>query len=122
MCDLPLPPVPFDVYWKHLFDIQLADPTFRHPCLIDILLGVDIFMQVLLHDRWLGPPGSPATFKTELVGFLLVTVLLVILPFKLLLTMLQYLQRTIFYKSLGKPKSNGKVLYVPRGAISRSPF
>ena len=64
-CDLPLHPVPFDVNWKHLSDIQLADPTFGHPGGIDILLGVDIFVQVLLHGRRVGPPGSPVAFETE---------------------------------------------------------
>ena len=65
-CDLPLHPVPFDVNWKHLSDIQLADPTFGHPGRIDVLLGVDIFVQVLLHGRRVGPPGSPVAFETEL--------------------------------------------------------
>ena len=51
--------------WKHLSDIQLADPTFGHPGRIDILLGVDILVQVLLHDQQVGPPGSPVAFKTE---------------------------------------------------------
>ena len=29
-CDLPTHPVPFDVNWKHLNGLQLADPTFGH--------------------------------------------------------------------------------------------
>ena len=62
-CDLPTHPVPFDVNWKHLTDLQLADPAFGHPGRIDILLGVDIFTQVLLHGRRIGPPGSPVAFE-----------------------------------------------------------
>ena len=65
-CDLPLHPVPFDVKWKHLTDLQLADPTFGQPGRIDILLGVDILVQVLLQGRRIGPPGSPVAFETEL--------------------------------------------------------
>ena len=63
-CDLPLHPVPFDMNWKHLSDIQLADPMFGHPGQIDILLGVDIFVQVWLHGQRVGPPGSPVAFET----------------------------------------------------------
>lgn len=63
-CDLPTHPVPFDANWKHLNDLQLADPAFGHPGRIDILLGVDIFTQVLLHGRRIGPPGSPVAFET----------------------------------------------------------
>ena len=62
-CDLPLYPVPFDVKWKHLTDLQLADPMFGHPGRIDVLLGVDVFTQVLLQGRRIGPPGSPVAFQ-----------------------------------------------------------
>ena len=65
-CDLPLHPVPFDMEWKHLTDLQLADPTFGRPGRIDILLGVDVFVQVLLNGRRIGSPGSPVAFETEL--------------------------------------------------------
>ena len=62
-CDLPLYPVPFDVKWKHLTDLQFADPMFGHPGRIDVLLGVDVFTQVLLQGRRIGPPGSPVAFQ-----------------------------------------------------------
>ena len=61
-CDLPLHPVPFDVKWKHLTDLQLADPTFGQPGRIN---EVDILIQVLLQGRRIGPPGSPVAFETE---------------------------------------------------------
>ena len=32
---------------------------------IDILLGVDVFVAVLLHGRRTGPPGSPVAFETH---------------------------------------------------------
>ena len=64
-CDLPLHPVPFDLEWKHLADIPLADPDFGHPGRIDLLLGVDIFVEVLRQGRRIVPPGSPSAFETE---------------------------------------------------------
>jgi len=62
-CDLPFHPI--DKSWKHLSDIPLADPTFGQPGKVDILLGVDIFTQVLLHGRRVGPPNAPVAFETE---------------------------------------------------------
>ena len=50
-CDLPVHPVPFDSKWKHLTSLPLADPTFGRPGRIDILLGVDVFADVLPADR-----------------------------------------------------------------------
>ena len=64
-CDLPLHPISFDLKWNHLSNLQLADPTFGQPGKIDILLGVDVFVNVLLHGQRFGPPGSPVAFETE---------------------------------------------------------
>ena len=64
-CDLPLHRVPFDTRWKHLSGIPLADPDFGRPGRIDILLGIDIFVEVLLHGRRIGSPDSPIAFETE---------------------------------------------------------
>ncbi len=63
-CDLPISPVPFDWSWSHLTNIPLADPAFGQPGRIDILLGVDVFVDVLLHGRRTGPPGSPVALET----------------------------------------------------------
>ena len=65
MCDLPLHPVHFDSTWNHLSDIQLADPDFGRPRKIDILFGVDVFVEVLLQGQRIGPPDSPTTFETQ---------------------------------------------------------
>ena len=46
-------------------DIPLADPDFGRPGRIDLLLGVDIFIESLLHGRRIGPPGSPTAFETK---------------------------------------------------------
>ena len=67
-CDLPVHPVPFDLKWKHLFDLSLADPTFGQPRRIDILLGVDVFADVLCQGRRTGPAGSPVAFETEVLS------------------------------------------------------
>ena len=64
-CDLPLTPVPFDLSWKHISDLPLADPGFGQPGRIDILLGVDVFVDVLRHGRRSSPPGSPAALETD---------------------------------------------------------
>ena len=63
--DLPLHPVTFDGKWKHLQGLQLADPEFGEPGKIDLLLGADIFSQVVLHGRRFGRSGSPSAFKTR---------------------------------------------------------
>ena len=64
-CDLPLCPVPFDLQWKHVSALPLADPGFGLPGRIDILLGVDVFVDVLRHGQRTGPPGSPTALETE---------------------------------------------------------
>jgi len=70
-CDLQLQPIPFDLKWNHLLDIQLADPSFMQPGRFDILLVVDMFIEVVLHGWQVGPPGSPIAFETEFCWSLL---------------------------------------------------
>ena len=64
-CDLPLRPVPFDLKWDHLSDITLADPDFGIPGKVDLLLGVEVFADVMLQGRRLGQSGSPMAFETK---------------------------------------------------------
>ena len=64
-CDLPMEPGHFDSRWNHLANLTLADPDFGRPGRIDLLLGVDVYADVLLHGRWSGPPGSPVAFQTQ---------------------------------------------------------
>ena len=66
VCELPLQPIPFDLTWNHLSDISLADPDFATPSKVDLLLGVEVFVAVLLNGRQSGPPGSPVAFETKL--------------------------------------------------------
>ena len=63
-CDLPLHPIPFNIRWKYLEDITLSDPHFGHPGRIDLLLEVDVFIEVLMHGRWISPVGAPIAFET----------------------------------------------------------
>ena len=62
---MPVYPVPLDLTWEHISDIPLADPAFGQPGRIDLLLGVDIFVDVWLNGRRTGPPGSPVALETE---------------------------------------------------------
>ena len=64
-CGLPLTHVPFRLDWSHITDLPLADPAFGQPGRIDILLGVDIFLDVLRQGRRSGPSGSPTALETE---------------------------------------------------------
>ena len=64
-CDLPLQPIPFKPEWTHLSDRSLADPNFGEPGCIDILLGIDIFTQILRQGRRNGVCSSPSAFQAE---------------------------------------------------------
>ena len=63
-CDLPVHPITPKSNWNHLDNLALADPDFGRPGKIDLLLGVDVFTEALLHGRRVGPPGSPVAFDT----------------------------------------------------------
>lgn len=62
--DLPVQPVHCNSQWTHLNDLELADPNFGCPGRIDLLLGVDVYADVVLHGWRSGPPGSPVAFET----------------------------------------------------------
>ena len=64
-CDLPCQPVPFKTEWSHLADLALADPDFGQPGKIDLLLGVEVFSEVMRQGRRSGMPGSPSAFETD---------------------------------------------------------
>ena len=63
-CDLPVHPVSFSSTWNHLHDLPLADPDFGCPGRVDLLLGVDVFTEALLHGRGIGPSATPVAFET----------------------------------------------------------
>ena len=64
-CDLPLQPVHVGSEWNHLSDLTLADPDFGTPGKIDLLLGADIYTDMLLYGRRCGPHGTPTAFETQ---------------------------------------------------------
>ena len=64
-CDLPSSPIPLDFKWNHLYDLTLADPSFGQPGRIDLLLGVDVFVDILRDGRRKGPPGSPTAIEID---------------------------------------------------------
>ena len=57
--------VSFNQNWKHLEGLNLADPEYNKPRNIDILLGVEIFVEVIRHGRWSGPHNTPTALNTE---------------------------------------------------------
>ncbi|XP_059056265.1 uncharacterized protein LOC131850114 [Achroia grisella] len=52
--------------WSEFSNIELADPSFRKPNKIDILLGADVYSQILLDGVIKGPPGVPMAQRTSL--------------------------------------------------------
>ena len=46
-------------------DLTLADPDFGQLGRIDLLLGVEVFSEVVRQGRQNGAPGSPSTFETD---------------------------------------------------------
>ena len=49
--DLPQQPVHHKSTWSHLHKLNLADPDFGRPGRIDILLGVDVYANIMLQGR-----------------------------------------------------------------------
>ena len=52
--------------WSHINGLSLADPTFHNPGKIDVLLGADVYTQIILNGLKKGRPGSPIAQNTEL--------------------------------------------------------
>ena len=64
MNNLPLHPIPIALKWDHLSDLELADPEFRTPARIDLLLGAEVFPSILRNGRRTGPRGTPSAINT----------------------------------------------------------
>ena len=63
-CNLPTHPVPLKHEWEHVKDLRLADPEFCKPGKIDLLLGLETFMDIVRHGRQKGCHGSPTAIET----------------------------------------------------------
>jgi hypothetical protein len=52
--------------WPHLQGIELADPRFSKPAPIDMLLGSDIFWDILQSGKRCGPSDAPVAIRSQL--------------------------------------------------------
>ncbi|XP_025270380.1 uncharacterized protein LOC112639719 [Camponotus floridanus] len=55
-----------NVEWKHLTDLNLADPDPLSPDAIDVLIGADLYSELLLNGIRKGPSGQPIAQETIL--------------------------------------------------------
>lgn len=55
-----------NVNWKHINDLVLADPHYQQSEKFDVLLGADVYADILLDGFRRGPIGSPIAQKTKL--------------------------------------------------------
>ncbi|KAF0749640.1 Uncharacterized protein FWK35_00020469 [Aphis craccivora] len=56
-----LPTVAVDVsQWTHLEQVELADPTFYVPNKIDLLIGAEYSLDIMLDGKIQGPKGTPS--------------------------------------------------------------
>ena len=61
----PVCAVSLNQNWKHIEGLVLADPEYNKPGKIDVLLGVDVFIEVIHHGRRSGPQNTPTALNTE---------------------------------------------------------
>ncbi|KAI5644381.1 putative peptidase (DUF1758) domain-containing protein [Phthorimaea operculella] len=52
--------------WSHLEGLNLADPKYYTPGKIDMLLGIDVYTEILKPNLIKGPPGTPCAQDTTL--------------------------------------------------------
>ncbi|XP_046435968.1 uncharacterized protein LOC124187824 [Neodiprion fabricii] len=51
--------------WPHLRGLNLADPSFAHPSQIDVILGADIYSNIIGQGVRRGAPGTPIAPETQ---------------------------------------------------------
>ncbi|XP_046604989.1 uncharacterized protein LOC124297725 [Neodiprion virginianus] len=51
--------------WPHLRGLNLADPSFAHPTQIDVILGADIYSNIIGQGVRRGAPGTPIAQETQ---------------------------------------------------------
>ncbi|XP_046628209.1 uncharacterized protein LOC124309036 [Neodiprion virginianus] len=51
--------------WPHLRGLNLADPSFAHPSQIDVILGADIYSNIISQGVRRGAPGTPIAQETQ---------------------------------------------------------
>ena len=105
-CDLLLHSIPSSVRGKHLSGLRLVDLEFGTPGWIDLLLGVESFVEVMCNGWRIGAPGTPVDFKTHLGWYLPVALVHEFLLNMLLFTPLLCLLEMISITSSGKSRTN----------------
>lgn len=55
----------FNIEWPHVKDLVLADTNYNKPGSIDIILGADVFGEIILDGVRKGKPGAPIAQATE---------------------------------------------------------
>ena len=70
-CNLSIHPMPLDREWEHVKDLRLVDLEFGKPGKIDLLLGVETFVDIVCHGQQRGHQGSPTAIETSF-GWVLV--------------------------------------------------
>lgn len=53
-------------HWSHISGLTLADPEFATSSTIDLVLGADVYAEILLDGVRRGPSGTPTAQKTQL--------------------------------------------------------
>ena len=62
--DLPLEPIPVSLKWDYISDLKLADPDFRTPARIDLLIGAKVVTSILSDGCRTGSRGTPSVLNT----------------------------------------------------------
>jgi len=57
--------------WEHIKNLTLADPSYYEPANIDIILGDDVFSEVMTGGKVPGPIGTPSAFNS-IFGWVLI--------------------------------------------------
>ncbi|XP_049886960.1 uncharacterized protein LOC126381519 [Pectinophora gossypiella] len=52
--------------WPHLHQLPLADPTYNKPGKVDLLLGAEVYSEIITDGLKKGPRGSPTAQNTHL--------------------------------------------------------
>lgn len=63
---LPSEKTPHNEDWSHLHQLELADPDYRNPRSIDLLLGADVYSDIVTEGLKKGPRGAPMAQNTHL--------------------------------------------------------
>lgn len=61
-----LPSTQIDMRWKHLQGLQLADPNYGTPASVDLLLGAEVYSNIILEGVQLGSSHTPLAQNTRL--------------------------------------------------------